>query len=52
MKIFITGITGFVGASAANYFVSAGHDVQGIGRKAVLPSNVSGACRYSVHGYY
>jgi nucleoside-diphosphate-sugar epimerase len=47
MKIFITGITGFVGASAANYFVSAGHDVQGIGRKAVLPSNVSVACRYS-----
>jgi len=47
MKIFITGITGFVGASAANYFVSAGHDVEGIGRKTVLPSNISRACRYS-----
>jgi nucleoside-diphosphate-sugar epimerase len=46
MKIFITGITGFVGASAANYFVSAGHHVQGIGRKPALPLYVSGACGY------
>lgn len=46
MKIFITGITGFVGASVANYFVSAGHQVQGIGRKPALPSYVSRECDY------
>jgi nucleoside-diphosphate-sugar epimerase len=46
MKIFITGITGFVGASAANHFVSSGHSVQGIGRKPVLPPWVSDACNY------
>ncbi len=46
MKIFITGITGFVGASLANYFVSAGHHVGGIGRKPSLPPFVSGLCTY------
>jgi nucleoside-diphosphate-sugar epimerase len=47
MKIFITGVTGFVGSSVANHFISAGHTVQGIGRKAVLPPWVSSSCNYA-----
>ena len=46
MKIFITGITGFVGGSVANYFASLGHEVVGIGRSDRLPPHVSGNCRY------
>ena len=46
MKIFISGITGFVGGSLANYFVHAGHEVAGIGRKPALPSFVSSLCSY------
>ena len=46
MKIFITGITGFVGGSVANYFASLGHEVVGIGRSDRLPPHVSGNCSY------
>jgi 2-alkyl-3-oxoalkanoate reductase len=46
MKMFITGITGFVGGSLANYFSTLGYDVSGIGRKPLLPSHVSEKCNY------
>lgn len=46
MKICITGITGFVGGAAANYFANRGHEVIGIGRKEHLPSHINPACHY------
>ncbi len=46
MKIFVTGITGFVGGSVANYFASLGHEVTGIGRSDKLPSHISNKCGY------
>ncbi len=46
MKIFVTGITGFVGGSVANYFASLGHEVTGIGRSDKLPSHISDKCSY------
>ena len=46
MKIFVTGITGFVGGSVANYFASLGHEVTGIGRSDRLPLHISNKCRY------
>ena len=45
MKMFVTGITGFVGSSVANYFSNKGYDVKGIGRKKQLPSHVLN-CEY------
>ena len=44
--MFITGITGFVGSSVANYFSDLGYDVTGIGRKTSLPAHVSDKCKY------
>ena len=46
MKVFITGITGFVGGACANHFASLGHTVSGIGRKPSLPLHVSQTCSY------
>jgi nucleoside-diphosphate-sugar epimerase len=46
MKIFVTGITGFVGGSVANYFASLGHEVTGIGRSDRLPLHISNKCIY------
>ncbi len=48
MKIFITGVTGFVGGCAANYFIKRGHKVSGIGRKKNLPPHVLPACNYAM----
>jgi nucleoside-diphosphate-sugar epimerase len=45
MKMFITGITGFVGSSVANYFSNNGYDVTGIGRRKELPMHVLN-CKY------
>ena len=47
MKIFVTGITGFVGGAVANHFADLGHTVYGIGRKAALPYYISNSCSYS-----
>ncbi len=47
MKIFVTGITGFVGGAVANHFAALGHTVCGIGRKAALPYYISNSCSYS-----
>ncbi|MEO6328561.1 MAG: NAD(P)-dependent oxidoreductase [Ginsengibacter sp.] len=47
MKMFITGITGFVGGAVANYFCNLGYDVSGIGRKPALPSHISKKCNYT-----
>jgi len=47
MKIFLTGITGFVGGAAANHFAALGHTVYGIGRKTALPYYISESCGYS-----
>jgi 2-alkyl-3-oxoalkanoate reductase len=46
LKIFITGITGFVGGVLANYFIKMGYAVTGIGRSVHLPLNVNNACGY------
>jgi nucleoside-diphosphate-sugar epimerase len=46
LKIFITGVTGFVGGALANHFIKMGHTVTGTGRSAQLPPHVNIACRY------
>lgn len=46
MKICVTGITGFVGGAAANYFANKGHTVMGIGRKEQLPAHINPGCNY------
>jgi nucleoside-diphosphate-sugar epimerase len=46
MKIFITGVSGFVGGSLANYFIRKGHEVSGIGRRARQPDFVDPSCSY------
>jgi nucleoside-diphosphate-sugar epimerase len=46
MRIFVTGITGFVGGTVANYFASLGHSVSGIGRSNQLPKRISERCCY------
>jgi len=46
MRIFVTGITGFVGGTVANYFASLGHSVSGIGRSNQLPRRISERCCY------
>ncbi|MEP6616266.1 MAG: NAD(P)-dependent oxidoreductase [Ginsengibacter sp.] len=46
MKIFVTGITGFVGGAIANHFATLGHEVTGLGRKDSLPPHVSSDCNY------
>ena len=48
MKIFITGITGFVGSSIANELIQHGHQITGLGRKKKLPSHVNKNCNYLV----
>jgi nucleoside-diphosphate-sugar epimerase len=46
VKIFITGITGFVGGAMANYFASLGYEITGIGRSDTLPPHISNNCNY------
>jgi nucleoside-diphosphate-sugar epimerase len=46
VKICVTGITGFVGGAAANYFADRGHSVIGIGRKKRLPQHINQKCEY------
>ena len=46
MKIFITGVTGFVGGMLANKFIEAGFEVTGLGRKENLPLHVDKRCIY------
>ena len=46
MKIFITGITGFVGSTLANKFIDDGFEVTGLGRKESLPAHVHKSCVY------
>jgi len=46
VKIFITGITGFVGSMMANRFINEGHQVVGLGRKEQLPAHVDKRCIY------
>ena len=46
MKIFITGITGFVGSSLAQHLAGSGYDVTGMGRQQSLPSHINIACKY------
>ncbi len=46
MKLFITGINGFIGGSLANHYVKQGHDICGIGRQDKLASFVSKDCKY------
>lgn len=46
MKIFITGVTGFVGGALANHFCRLGYKVAGIGRKPSLPFHICTDCAY------
>ena len=46
MKVFITGITGFVGSMLANKFAEDGFEVAGLGRKETLPAHVDKRCAY------
>ena len=46
MKIFVTGITGFVGGAVANHFSSLGCEITGIGRSKNLPPHISNKCNY------
>ena len=46
MKVFITGITGFVGSMLANKFAEDGFEVTGLGRKETLPAHVDKRCAY------
>jgi nucleoside-diphosphate-sugar epimerase len=46
LKIFITGVTGYVGSVLANYFIKLGYSVIGTGRSAQLPKHVNSACQY------
>lgn len=46
MKVFITGITGFVGSKLANKFIKEGFEVSGLGRKNKLPSHIDPRCIY------
>ncbi len=46
MKIFVTGITGFVGGAIANYFASIGYEITGISRSGSLPPHISKKCSY------
>lgn len=48
MKIFITGITGFVGSSLANELIMQGYQITGIGRKKNLPIHVNKKCNYII----
>ncbi len=49
MKIFITGVTGFVGGALANHFIKMGHTVIGSGSRAKLPLHINKACQYVQH---
>lgn len=46
MKLVITGINGFVGGCMANYFISKGHEVTGIGRQNKLADFIDPKCQY------
>lgn len=46
MKIFITGINGFIGSSLANYFCSRGYSISGCGRRSSLGDHLSSQCEY------
>lgn len=46
MRIYVTGITGFVGGAVANYFGAQGHEVTGMGRRASLPKHICPSCKY------
>ncbi len=46
MKIFITGITGFVGSTLANKFIQDGFEVAGLGRRELLPGHIDDRCEY------
>lgn len=48
MKIFITGITGFVGSSLANELINHGHQITGLGRKKTLPTHINEKCNYII----
>lgn len=46
MKIFITGINGFIGGTLANHFIKKGFEVYGLGRQSKLASFVNQNCIY------